>query len=117
MVLGGRLSSLSSIRTRATSDSRPGCRTPISSHSASAAQAMATPSAQSECYIGLISGTSTDGVDGVLADFAVPGDSRTLSATSLPMPQALRNELLALNSPGPNELDSAARAAVALARL
>ncbi|MDN5842770.1 MAG: anhydro-N-acetylmuramic acid kinase [Alcaligenaceae bacterium] len=78
---------------------------------------MATLIAQPECYIGLMSGTSTDGVDGVLADFTAPGGIRTLSAASLPMPQALRNEFLALNSPGANELDRAARAAVALAHL
>jgi len=45
-------------------------------------------------YIGLISGTSMDGIDAVLVEF---GDRslRTAAATSLPYPPELRSELLA----------------------
>lgn len=68
-----------------------------------------------ELYIGLMSGTSLDGVDGVLADFSAsrPTVIRHASATFAP---DLRAELLALNSPGGNELHRAALAANALAR-
>src|SRR5690606_28772609 len=73
------------------------------------------PPAQAvEPYIGLMSGTSTDGVDGVLADLA-GGAIRTLASASLALPADLRRELLALNTPGPDELARAARAANALA--
>lgn len=70
----------------------------------------------SDLYIGLMSGTSTDGVDAVLADF---GSARPeiLGAVSLPMPDQLRTDILALNLPGPNELHRAALTANALARL
>jgi anhydro-N-acetylmuramic acid kinase len=65
-----------------------------------------------------MSGTSLDGVDGVLADFADPvHPSMVLASASRPFPQALRAELLALNTPGDNELHRAALAANALARL
>ena len=67
-------------------------------------------------YIGLMSGTSLDGVDGVLADFS-GRQPRVLAHASLDMPAALRAELLALNSPGPDELHRAALAANALMRL
>lgn len=67
-----------------------------------------------ERYIGLMSGTSTDGVDGVLADLA--GDRiQVLASTGVALPESLRQELLALNAPGPDELARAARAANALA--
>ena len=68
-------------------------------------------------FIGLMSGTSLDGVDGVL--MRLPADARpqTLGGVALPMPEDLRAELLALNTPGPDELERAARAANALARL
>ena len=67
-------------------------------------------------YIGLMSGTSLDGVDAVLVDFD-GGQARVLGHCSAPMPAALRTELLALNSPTDNELHRAALAANSLVRL
>ena len=71
----------------------------------------------STLFIGLMSGTSTDGVDGVLADFARADRPRLLASVSLPMPDKLRHEFLALNSPGSDELRRAALAGNALADL
>lgn len=64
-----------------------------------------------------MSGTSLDGVDGVLMRLSADGRPQTLAAFALPMPGGLRAELLALNTAGPDELERAARAANALARL
>lgn len=69
-----------------------------------------------ELFIGLMSGTSLDGVDGVLADFDAP-KCHVIQHVSRPFPAELKHELLELNSPGPNELHRAALAANALARL
>ena len=69
-------------------------------------------------FIGLMSGTSTDGVDGVLADLsAADGKSpKILANASRSFDPALRAELLALNTPGDNELHRCALAANALVR-
>jgi anhydro-N-acetylmuramic acid kinase len=69
----------------------------------------------SNLYIGLMSGTSLDGVDGVLADFAGRG-IRTLQAAFTPFPAELRAELMALQAASENELEREALAANALAR-
>jgi anhydro-N-acetylmuramic acid kinase len=69
----------------------------------------------SSLYIGLMSGTSLDGVDGVLADFSGRG-IRTLQAAFTPFPAELRTELMALQAASENELEREALAANALAR-
>lgn len=66
--------------------------------------------------LGLMSGTSADGVDGVLVDWNPP-DGRLLALRAQAhraFPAALRAELIALNRPGPDELNRAARAALAV---
>ena len=70
-------------------------------------------------YIGLMSGTSMDGIDGVLVDFGADDRSglRVLADAHAAMPASLGAELLALNTSGPDELQRAALAANALARL
>jgi len=69
-------------------------------------------------YIGLMSGTSLDGVDGVLAQLGeAPTRPKVLASAHLPMPQALRQEFLALNSAGHDELHRGALAANALVGL
>ncbi|MDQ0589156.1 anhydro-N-acetylmuramic acid kinase [Variovorax paradoxus] len=69
-----------------------------------------------ELFIGLMSGTSLDGVDGVLADFA-GGRIAVRAYATAPFPAALRAELMALNTPGDNELHRAALAGNGLARI
>ncbi|AXA92441.1 anhydro-N-acetylmuramic acid kinase [Massilia sp. YMA4] len=61
-------------------------------------------------FIGLMSGTSLDGVDGVLVDFWA-GAARTLASSHVPYPDALRDELLALQAASENELEREALAA------
>ena len=68
-------------------------------------------------YIGLMSGTSTDGVDAVLADFTNPACPILGANVSLPMPETLRQEFLSLNLPGADELARAALAGNELATL
>jgi anhydro-N-acetylmuramic acid kinase len=69
-------------------------------------------------FIGLMSGTSLDGVDGVLVDIGPEGASSLAVQVHRhrAFDAALLGELLALNRTGPNELHRAALAANALAR-
>jgi len=61
-------------------------------------------------YIGLMSGTSMDGVDGVVVDLA--GDTcKVIAHHSLPFSASLKAEMLALNTAGDNELHRASLAA------
>ena len=55
-----------------------------------------------DLFIGLMSGTSMDGVDGVIANFS--SGVHVLQHASSPFDDALRSELMALNASGPDEL-------------
>jgi anhydro-N-acetylmuramic acid kinase len=71
-------------------------------------------------FIGLMSGTSMDGVDGVLAALPPGGSSdgiRTLASAWLPFPAALRADLMSLQAASADEIHKEALASNALARL
>ena len=72
----------------------------------------------STVFIGLMSGTSLDGIDGVLVDFS-PGGSkplRVLAHSHVEFTADLRMELLALNRSGDDEIHRVALAGNRLAR-
>jgi anhydro-N-acetylmuramic acid kinase len=69
-----------------------------------------------ELYIGLMSGTSLDGVDAALVEFT-PAGLALLGTVYLPFPDLLKAELHALQAQGPNELHRAASSGNALAHL
>lgn len=73
----------------------------------------------SDLYIGLMSGTSLDGVDAVLARWPllVPGTPEVLAHVHLPFPAELRAALLLLQAAGPDEIHQEALAANRLAAL
>ncbi len=73
----------------------------------------------SSLYIGLMSGTSLDGVDGVLVDLPTEAvaSMQVLGHVHRPFATSQRDELLELNHSGQNELHRAALAGNALARL
>ncbi|MHB9117731.1 MAG: anhydro-N-acetylmuramic acid kinase [Burkholderiales bacterium] len=68
-----------------------------------------------EHYIGLMSGTSLDGVDAVLAEFSGEAPPRPLHSAYQAFPPGLRQTLLALNQAGGNELERASLAGNQLA--
>jgi len=72
-----------------------------------------------DLFAGVMSGTSLDGIDAVVADFAPASGAAcaTLGAAHVPLPTMLRDELLALQTPGANELSRAGAAANVLAEL
>lgn len=68
-----------------------------------------------ELFIGTLSGTSVDGIDAALARF-LP-EPTLLASHTVKFPEDLRRELLALGTPGDNEIDRLGQADVRLGRL
>ena len=65
-------------------------------------------------FIGVMSGTSLDGADAALVDFASPAP-RTLAFATVPYPETLRQQLMTLSHPGGDALDLAGDVSIALA--
>lgn len=68
-----------------------------------------------EYFIGLLSGTSMDGIDAALVRFQPT--PAVVETHFVAFPEALRQEMLALCVPGPGEIDRLGRVDVALGRL
>jgi anhydro-N-acetylmuramic acid kinase len=66
-------------------------------------------------YIGMMSGTSLDGIDAVLAELDPNGETQLLGAVSAPFAPPLRQALLGLQTSGNNEIHREHLAANALA--
>jgi anhydro-N-acetylmuramic acid kinase len=56
-------------------------------------------------YVGLMSGTSMDGIDAALADIAADGAFRLVATRSHPWPEELKHQLRELALPGESEID------------
>ena len=67
-------------------------------------------------FIGLMSGTSMDGIDGVLVDLSGTRTCEVLGHVHRPFEPALRDTLFQLNSSGPDELHLAALAGNGIAQ-
>jgi anhydro-N-acetylmuramic acid kinase len=67
-------------------------------------------------YIGLMSGTSMDGIDAVMLDVQPDAPFKVLGHVHAPFDAGLRASLFDLNESGPNEIHRAAMASNALAR-
>lgn len=72
---------------------------------------------EAEHYVGLMSGTSLDGVDAALTEIGSTGQVRLLHSHYLPYPDDLRTRLLGLHTPQPDEIHLTAIAANELAHL
>ena len=71
-------------------------------------------------FIGMMSGTSLDGIDGVLVSFPDDyhgGKLDMLASAHIPFDLSLRQRLMALQLPGENEIEREALAANRLATL
>ncbi|MDE1183327.1 anhydro-N-acetylmuramic acid kinase [Paraburkholderia sp.] len=66
-------------------------------------------------YLGLMSGTSMDGVDGIAVEFAEGKPPVVLAEAFVGFSEGVRNALFALQQPGDNEIEREALAANALA--
>jgi anhydro-N-acetylmuramic acid kinase len=55
-------------------------------------------------YIGMMSGTSLDGIDAVLTELGPDGQTQLLGAASVPFASSLREALMALQTPGDDEI-------------
>jgi len=73
-----------------------------------------TPGDLRHLYLGTISGTSVDGLD--LALLEIDASIRFVAAQTHPLPEALRDQLLALGQPENDNLDDLGAADVALGR-
>ncbi len=67
-------------------------------------------------YIGIMSGTSMDGIDAVLAEISDDGQTSVLCHKDVPFEQSLKNTYFDLQSPSQNELHKEALAANHLAQ-
>ncbi|MEH6471602.1 MAG: anhydro-N-acetylmuramic acid kinase [Halopseudomonas sp.] len=67
-------------------------------------------------YIGLMSGTSLDGIDAVIVNFK-PQQIELLASCSQPIPTELKQTLLSLTQPGDNEIEQLGRADIQFSQL
>jgi anhydro-N-acetylmuramic acid kinase len=72
---------------------------------------------EADLYVGLMSGTSLDGVDAILASFPTNHPPRVVATHYLPYPAGLRTQLLALHTPQADELHQTSLLAQELSRL
>jgi anhydro-N-acetylmuramic acid kinase len=68
-------------------------------------------------YIGLMSGTSVDGIDAVLVSISAKGQPVLIGTHAYPIPPDTRNEIQALMHAGANEIDRLGEADMALGAL
>ena len=80
---------------------------------------MTTQNSNTTLYIGLMSGTSLDGVDGAMAAFLNDATTQqpatTIASAYMPFSASLRKELMALQRAGNNEIEREALVANTLA--